>query len=544
MLALLVVVLLFVVLKSLRVADWLALIAAFGATYYAQSYLPALDVGPTGTTTIGLIVALVLTPFWLGPILIYLTQKQNASPSFETFDPQVHRVPESMAVALEASETVLLASGFTKTGDYFQSGFMQNMTARVGLFSRASSRQQAVVVGMYMNNEPAKIIAHYVEILAKYRDGSTLLVNNSPMLGSYAPVAGKTVEQFPDVRDPRRLVRLHERLMEERGTLDDVMEIEQGLDGATYLVDALVRELDQQVPTGYLRLDAAANAYRPTIKGALLMTWAQVPPISTLRMQRVRRRAARLIESLGVTEPDENPATVPALQRKVAWPAVAVLMVIVVYAAGADTVAADLSSSSPSMPPLTLPAGYTVPADFPGAVKALEVLTGVDAEQLVVIDSLGFPVQTDGATLGVDAERADSLLAVAQPLFLERGFFLFRHEPNYGIGGRPDDIGLVPLADQFAVVKRVGTNGINHGLSPEHVIAWLRDFERDAPFILTGIGYDHLEGRFLRPVGAQADSIAARLHRFCPDVVEQGTGSVRELANEIGRLNTFFCWWD
>ena len=544
MLALVVVVLLFVILKSLRVADWLALIAAFGATYYAQSHLPALDVGPTGATTIAVIAALVLTPFWLGPVLIYFTQKQNASPSFETFDPQAHCVPESMAVAIGESESALLASGFIRVGDYFQSGFMQNMTARVGLFARASSRQQAIVVGMYMNNEPAKIIAHYVEILAKYSDGRTLLVNNSPMLGSYAPVAGKTVEQFPDVRDPRRLVRLHERLMEEMGALGDTKEFEPGIDGAAYLAEGLVRELDQQLPTGYLRVDAAANAYRPTIKGALLMTWAQVPPISTIRMKRVRRRAAQLIERLGVTEPDENPASVPALQKKVAWPAVGLLMAIVVYVAGADTVARDLSFESERVAPMTLPANFAVPADFPGAVKALEALTGSVAEQLVVIDSLGFPVQTDGATLGVEAARADSLLAAAQGLFLERGFFLFRHEPHYGIGGKPDEIGLVPLADQFAVVQRVGTNGLNFDLSNGRIIAWLRELERDAPFVLTGIGYDHVEGRFLGPIGPQAEAIAERLNRFCPDVVHQGTGSVRELANEIGRLNTFFCWWD
>ena len=544
MLAFAVVVLIFLILKALRVADVLALIVALGATFAARPYLPGLDIGAAGQTALLLTVALVLAPFWLGPIVIYATQRQNASPSFEAFDPQRHTLPDSIAVAAGESETALLASGFTKVGDYFQSGFMQNMTARVSLFERRASRQQAMVAGLYMNGEPARLIAHYVEVHAKFTDGRTLLVNNSPMLGSYAPVPGKTVHQFPDVRDPRRLVRLHERLIGEMGGPNDVNEIERDTDGATYLAAAIVRELDQQVPTGYLRLDRVANAYRPTIKGALLMTWAQVPPISTIRMNRVRRRAAQLVESLGVTEPDERPVTVPALQRKIAWPAVALLMLIVVYAAGADTVTLDPLAKPAAAAPLRVPPGFTVPADFPAAVKALEVLTGATAEQLVVIDSLGFPVQTDGATVGVAAERADSLLAAAQALVLERGFFLFRHEPNYGIGGRPDDIGLVPLADQLAVVKRVGTNGINHGHSPHDVIAWLREFERDTPFILTGIGYDHVEGRFLRPVGAQADSIASRLYRFCPDVVDQGTGSVRELANEIGRLNTFFCWWD
>ncbi len=545
MLTLAVVVVVYLILKSLRVADWLALIAAFGASWAARIYLPALDIGATAPLGGLALVALILTPFWLGPILIYRTQKQSASPSFEAFDPARHTVPDSIGVALAESEAPLVGMGFSKVGEFFQTGFIQNMTTRVALLECPASRQYALVVGMYVNTDEAKLIANYVEVVAKFEDGRSLAVNNSPVVGSYGRVAEKTVEQFPDVRDPRRLVRLHRALMEQMGTLEEARPLAAEIDGATFLAESILREFEEQTRTGYLRHDASADAYRPTVKGAILMTWKQVPPISTIRMRRVRRRAAMLIAALGVTEPDESASTVPALQRsKHFWPAVGVGVVVFAYFAIADTSAREISSDVPEAASMALAADFTVPADFPGAVKALESLAGVRAEQLVVIDSLGFPVQTEGATFGIEAARADSLLAAAQGLFLERGFFLFRHEPNYGIGGKPDEIGLVPLADQFAVVKRVGTNGVNHDLSTENVVAWLRKLEGDAPFILTGIGYDHVEGRFLSPIGPQADAIAERLNAFCPDVVDQGTGSVRELANEIGRLNTFFCWWD
>ena len=544
MLTLFVVVVVYLVLKSLRVADWLALIAAFGSAYAARVYLPAFDIG-VGDFGVFFLVALVLTPFWLGPMVIYQTQKQSAAPSFEPFNAELHTVPESIGVGLAESEAALIGTGFSKVGEYFQTGFMQNLTTRVALFECPEHRQYALVVGMYMNTDEAKLIANYVEMVARFKDGRSLAVNNSPVLGSYGPVAGKTVEQFPEVRDPRRLVRLHRALMEQMGARDELKELEPGIDGAKFLVESMLREFEQQLNTGYLRFDAAANAYRPTVKGAILMTWKQVPPVSTIRMKRVRRRAAELVVALGVTEPDENPSTVPGLQKTHAWPVLAVAAVVIIYFVVADTGERKLSAADvPEVASMTLPADFTVPADFPGAVKAIETLTGVAAEQLVVVDSLGFPVQTDGAMFGIEAARADSLLAAAQPVLLERGFFLFRHEPNYGIGGKPDEIGLVPLGDQFAVVKRVGTNGANYDLTSEKVVAWLRELNRDAPFILTGIGYDHVEGRFLQPIGAKADSIAVRVHKFCPDVVDQGTGSVRELGNEIGRLNTFFCWWD
>lgn len=337
MLTLIVLVLVLVVLTSMRLPDWLAFIAAIGAAIVARPYLPVFDFEANTDTIIAITVGLLLLPYWLGPLVIYATQRSSASPTFDAYDPARHAVAPSITVAVKE-------------------------------------------------------------------------------------------------------------------------------------------------------------------------------------------------------------ATVPALRKRVAWPAIGLLMLVMGYAASADTVA----SSSPELPaePMRLSADFVVPADFPGAVRALEALTSTTAAQLTVVDSLGFPVKANGATVGVPDDRVESLLLAAQPIFLERGFYLFRHEPNYGIGGAPDEIGLVALRDQFAVVQLVGTNGANFDLSTTDVIAWLKALDRDAPFVLTGIGYDHIEGRFLRPVGADADSLAKRLHSFCPDVVDQGTGSVKELANEIGRLNTFFCWWD
>jgi hypothetical protein len=540
MLALTILVLLYVILKSIRLPDWLALVAAVGAAIAARPYLPVFAIESRLEIIIAIVAGLVSLPYWLGPILVYATNRSSASPRFDAYDPARHVVPPTTVVALRESETALLAAGFAKVGDFFQTGFVQNMTTRVGLLEKTSTRQQAIIVGMYMNSEPTKLIAHYVEIMATYTDGRTLLVNNSPMIPAYAPVAGKTLEQFPGVSDPRRLARLHERLLA-RDAKVPVQEIDRGPDAAAFLTQALIKEMEQQIPLGYLRRED--DAYRPTVLGAVLMTWTQLPPMTWIRRSRMRRRGDALIRSLGVTEPDAMRTNVPRIQTKIAWPAVGVFLVIMVYAAGADTIPSF--TGEPARPkPLTVPSGFMVPPDFPGAVKALETLTGAVAEQLTVIDSLGFPVKANGATLGVAADRADGLLLVAQPLFLEQGFYLFRHEPNYGIGGAPDEIALVPMRDQFEVIRLVGTNGVNIDLLNANVIAWLRELERDAPFVLTGIGYDHVEGRFLQPVGARADSIAKRLNGFCPDIVDQGTGSIRELANEIGRLNTFFCWWD
>ena len=61
--------------------------------------------------------------------------------------------------------------------------------------------------------------------------------------------------------------------------------------------------------------------------------------------------------------------------------------------------------------------------------------------------------------------------------------------------------------------------------------------------MLTGIGFDWVQGRFLAGV-SDASALARRFYAFCPDIVNQGTGSVEALAQELRRSSTLYCWWD
>ena len=43
---------------------------------------------------------------------------------------------------------------------------------------------------------------------------------------------------------------------------------------------------------------------------------------------------------------------------------------------------------------------------------------------------------------------------------------------------------------------------------------------------------------------ADPDGLAQRFNAFCPDIVEQGTGTVAALARELKRSGELYCWWD
>ena len=62
-------------------------------------------------------------------------------------------------------------------------------------------------------------------------------------------------------------------------------------DGAQVMVETY----DRQVQIGWLYRDAAAGAYRPTWKGAFLMTWGQLWPMKAIREAGLRARERRIL---------------------------------------------------------------------------------------------------------------------------------------------------------------------------------------------------------------------------------------------------------
>ena len=75
-------------------------------------------------------------------------------------------------------------------------------------------------------------------------------------------------------------------------------------DAVRYMQFALIEELDNACRAGYMQLDAAQSVYRPTIKGACLMTWQELWPFKGIRLAGRRRREAKLLADLAYQVPE------------------------------------------------------------------------------------------------------------------------------------------------------------------------------------------------------------------------------------------------
>ncbi len=487
------------------------------------------------------VVLLAAAPYVLGPVLVYQRQRQNPCPSFVPYDAAQHQLAQPLVDAMRQNVASLERAGFTAVTDLFR---MDRSTRMRVILLDTPAGDLGLVLGVSPVLKPERGVCT-IEIVARFDADRSLSVQNTPIPGAFARVPGRDKERFRHVRDPARLYRIYQALLSHRYGAARRAPPDHRNDPAGFLATAMSRELRQQVDTGYFWLDTTADVYRPTWRGAWLMCWKLLQPFRDIGEWRSDRRASALVRELHLEEEEPRPVQLPAAKPPVGhWNWITVvggLLLLIVHPGFLDQ---GLSiPGTPSATRARLPESFVVPADFPGAVRALERLADANSAPLVVQDSEGKNVPTTGVVVPAEAKRAEGLVAAAQDRFLARGFYLFRVAQHFGINGHPDTLALYPSRDRYAILRLIGTNGTNYDIGPDSIVAWLTGLERDQPFVLTGIGFDWVSGRFTTPI-TDPESLARRFNAFCPDIVTQGTSTVAVLARELERSGELYCWWD
>ena len=485
----------------------------------------------------GILIALLivaLVPYLLGPIAVRFSQRFPARPLFVPYDPIQHPLSDELAATFRETVDALLRTGMQVLGDFAHASPMTKVQIRVALLADPTGQEHALVVAAHSANPKVKMSACFVEFPTKFADGGALSVTNSGEPDIYPQAPGRVLERFPQVRDPARLRRVNAALLARFYKSRQRVPLEPTGDLAAFIQEASTREYQLQIGTGYMWLDERAQAYRPTFFGAWAMSQRLLPPVRQIIERRRRRRAERLLEQLDMIFPDERPIAAPKRRDPLVLNmflllAAALLYLLVRNAGGPATRASSFR----------MPAEFSVPADYAGAVRALEHLSGDSAQPLVGMDDDGNERATPGVAVRV--QGGDALVAAVQDSFLARGFYLFLTLKNYGSG--PDEVGLFPRRDRYEIIRLMGTNGWNFGIGPDSIVSWLRALEKVQPFVLTGIGDDWIEGRFIGELG-DVTALARRFYAMCPDIVDQGTGSLRELERELRASRTLYCWWD
>lgn len=107
-------------------------------------------------------------------------------------------------------------------------------------------------------------------------------------------------------------------------------------------------------------------------------------------------------------------------------------------------------------------------------------------------------------------------------------------------------IALIPTSDWTEVPAYMKFGGYNDCPASEWHVAALRHWRDLYGVQLVGVSHDTLDLRIARrpETREEAAAQAIAIYNYCPDVVDQGSGSVSELARDILNQNWWYLWWD
>lgn len=95
----------------------------------------------------------------------------------------------------------------------------------------------------------------------------------------------------------------------------------------------------------------------------------------------------------------------------------------------------------------------------------------------------------------------------------------------------------------FDILRIARTDATNYDLQTEALVHALTAWDEAWGIDITHATTDTIE-LSLRRMPPDLDAFANEVYALCPDVVDQGTGSVAALATEIGARRQVFLWWD
>ncbi len=140
-----------------------------------------------------------------------------------------------------------------------------------------------------------------------------------------------------------------------------------------------------------------------------------------------------------------------------------------------------------------------------------------------------------------DANQIETL----QTEFLQRGCFLFSSDFNFKkISSANLVLITFPTTSKIEAIAVMGSQGCLYECCIGAFVKWLGKLAEAQTFVLTAIGFNHLNFRFLTPI-KNPIQLATEMADFAPEMMLQGEiNSIEELAESLQTNDQHCLWWD
>lgn len=139
------------------------------------------------------------------------------------------------------------------------------------------------------------------------------------------------------------------------------------------------------------------------------------------------------------------------------------------------------------------------------------------------------------------AENADLIVKKFARELKDKKLIVYKSAENYG--NEDDIITILQSNNKLEPFLFEATNGVNYDIDTQMIINKLKDWDSKYGIELEAVGPDFVSGKF-KNKPANIPKFAKEVYDFCPDIVDQGVGSIEELEKSLADSNEFFLWWD
>ena len=143
--------------------------------------------------------------------------------------------------------------------------------------------------------------------------------------------------------------------------------------------------------------------------------------------------------------------------------------------------------------------------------------------------------------INADSENAERILGAFRDELKSNDIILYISEENYGY--EDDVIKLLLSTNKYEPLYFEATNAVNYEIYTAEIVEKIKKWDLLYELEIYGVGVDFVHGKFNK-LPEDLNLLAQEMYAFCPDIVDQGTGSVEELEKELKNTATLFLWWD
>ena len=244
-----------------------------------------------------LILVLLVFQFVVAPVIIRFRHTHPASPEFEPIN--VGQLPPHVADSFTRFIHAMEADGFMFVGYFRQLAYMRNVGFFMTLLKNTVTGDIATIIFLFRKGGLVPLTTSQIEFCTGFADGTEVNTNNGQYPSTFKTYPEKRIFKFPELHNPRLMYQLHRRLCANSAPGIKSLKAADGKE-AFQLSYGAVKEIRKQAEFGYFYLDEKSNLFRPTWKGAFLMTWKLAWPVGQLRKVAIKSRARATMRSLGL----------------------------------------------------------------------------------------------------------------------------------------------------------------------------------------------------------------------------------------------------